>query len=49
MVELAGQGSDEIIRGNNKDKNLKHEYKTNLNILVGTLKDKLVMMILEKK
>lgn len=48
MVELARQESDEIIRENNKDKNLKHEYKTNLNILVGTLKDKLVMMMLEK-
>lgn len=48
MVELARQESDEIIRENNKDKNLKHEYKTNLNILVGTLKDKLIMMMLEK-
>lgn len=48
MIELARQESDEIIELNNKEKNLKHEYKTNLNILVGSLKDKLVMMMLEK-
>lgn len=48
MIELARQESDEIIKEKNKDKNLKHEYKTNLNILVGSLKDKLIMMMLEK-
>lgn len=48
MIELARQESDEIIEANHKEKNLKHQYKTNLNILVGSLKDKLVMMMLEK-
>lgn len=47
MIELARQESDEIINSNNNGKNLKHEYKTNLNILVGSLKDKLVIMMLE--
>ena len=48
MIELARQQSDEIIEENNKEKTLKHEYKTNLNILVGSLKDKLIIMMLEK-
>lgn len=48
MIELVRQESDEIIKTNNKKKNLKHEYKMNLNILVGSLKDKLVLMMLEK-
>ena len=48
MIELARQQSDEIIEENNKEKTLKYEYKTNLNILVGSLKDKLIIMMLEK-
>ena len=48
MIELARQESDEIINENNEEKDLKHEYKTNLNMLVGSLKDKLVLMMLEK-
>lgn len=48
MVELAKQESDEIIETDNRKRNLKHEYKTNINILVGSLKDKLVIMMLEK-
>ncbi len=48
MIELARQESDEIVKEKNKGKNLKHKYKTNLNILIGSLKDKLIMMMLEK-
>lgn len=48
MVELARQESDEIIENRNNDKSLKHDYKTNLNILIGTLKDKFILMVLEK-
>ncbi len=48
MIELARQESDEIVKEKNKGKNLKHEYKTNLNILIGSLKDKLIMMMIEK-
>ncbi|WP_231272851.1 IS4 family transposase [Clostridium botulinum] len=48
MIELARQESDKIIKEKNKGKNLKHEYKTNLNILIGSLKDKLIIMMLEK-
>jgi hypothetical protein len=33
---------------NNEEKDLKNEYKTNLNMLVGSLKDKLILMMLEK-
>ena len=48
MIELAKQESDEIIKENNKEKDLKHEYKINLNMFVGSLKDKLILMMLEK-
>ena len=48
MVELARQESDEIIENMNNDKCLKYEYKTNLNILIGSLKDKFILMMLEK-
>lgn len=40
--------SDEIIREENKDKSLKYEYITNENVLIGKLKDKLVMILLNK-
>jgi IS4 transposase len=48
MIELARQQSDEVIEDRNEDKCLKHEYKTNLNILIGTLKDKFILMMLEE-
>jgi len=40
--------SDEIIREDNAEKALKHEYITNENILIGKLKDKLIMILLNK-
>lgn len=47
MIELARKQSDEIISEKQETKELKHEYKTNLNILIGTLKDKFIIMMLE--
>jgi len=38
--------STELIREQNADKELKHEYVTNENVLIGKLKDKLVMILL---
>ena len=49
MVELARKDSDGIIKSERKTKCNKHEYKTNLNILIGSLKDKLILMILETR
>lgn len=48
MIELAREDSDEIIENDNKGKNLKYEYKTNLNILIGNLKDNLILLFIEK-
>lgn len=47
MAALAKIQSDEKIQERNKEKNLKHEYQTNTNILIGKLKDRLVIMMLE--
>ena len=38
--------ANEIIAGNNKDKNLKYQYQVNTNILIGKLKDSMVLMLL---
>ena len=38
--------STEIIREQNAEKELKHEYVTNENVLIGKLKDKLIMILL---
>lgn len=48
MAELARVQNEEILKEKNNGKKLKYEYKPNLNILIGTLKDKFVMMLLEK-
>ena len=48
MVALAKAEANEKIKEENKDKNLKHEYKVNTNILVGKLKDSLILTLLEK-
>lgn len=49
MVALAKKDANIIIEERNIDKNLKHEYKVNTNILIGKLKDNLILMHLEKK
>lgn len=47
MVTLAKINTDEKIQARNKGKDLKYEYQTNTNILIGKLKDRLVIMMLE--
>lgn len=44
---MARSRSDELIDSRNKVKDLKYKQKTNLNILVGILKEKLIKMLLE--
>jgi len=47
MVTLAKNEANEKIAQNTQDKSLKYEYKVNTNILIGKLKDSLVLMLLE--
>ena len=47
MAALVKNEANEIIAHNNEDKNLKFEYKVNTNILIGNLKDSIVIMLLE--
>lgn len=47
MVTFAKYIADAEIQEDNADKNLKYEYKTNTNILIGKLKDKFIHAILE--
>jgi hypothetical protein len=47
MVALAKNEANEKIAQNNEDKSLKYEYKVNTNILIGKLKDSMVLMLLE--
>jgi hypothetical protein len=49
MASLIKCESDKIIAKEQKDKGLKHEYKTNNNILIGTLKDQIVSLIIETR
>jgi len=48
MVSLAKIDADAAICEENKDKELKYEYKVNTNILIGKLKNSLVLVLLEK-
>jgi hypothetical protein len=48
MIELARKDSDKIVKEDRKEKVLKYAYQTNLNSLVGSLKDKLILMFLEE-
>ena len=47
MVALAKNEANEKIAEANQDKDLKYKYKVNTNILIGKLKDSLVLMLLE--
>ncbi|MGB4589728.1 MAG: IS4 family transposase [Clostridiaceae bacterium] len=47
MMALAKNEANEEIAQKNEDKNLKYEYQVNANILIGKLKDSLVLMLLE--
>jgi hypothetical protein len=46
MAELARKESDKKVTDKNSEKELKYGYKTNLNILIGSLKDKFVQILL---
>jgi len=46
LVSAIKAETDEIISDDLKDKNLKYEYKTNENILIGKLRNKLILIIL---
>lgn len=48
MASIAKAEANYKIEQQNKEKNLKYEYKVNTNILIGKLKDSLVLMLLEK-
>lgn len=48
MIELARKQSDDITYTKQEEKSLKLSYKTNLNVLIGSLKDKLILMLIEK-
>lgn len=48
MVAFAKLQADENITNARKDKNLKYEYKANINIAIGILKDRLISMVLEE-
>jgi len=47
MVALAKRDANQVIEQKNEDKNLKYEYMVNTNILIGKLKDSMVLMLLE--
>lgn len=47
MAALAKNEANEKVTLQNKDKNLKYDYKINMNILIGKLKDTMVLMLLE--
>lgn len=48
MAALAKMQSDEIIQKKNEEKELKHQYKTNVNIMVSELKDELILIMMEQ-
>lgn len=47
MAAIAKNEANEKVAHNHKDKDLKYDYKVNLNILIGKLKDNLVLVLLE--
>lgn len=47
MAALAKHEADEKITRKNAGKGLKYDYKVNMNILIGKLKDSMVLMLLE--
>ncbi|MFD1040726.1 IS4 family transposase [Virgibacillus byunsanensis] len=49
MASIIKRESDELIVEDQREKNLKYEYQTNNNILIGKLKDKIVCFMLEPR
>jgi hypothetical protein len=47
MAAIAKAEANEMIRKNNEGKDLKFEYKVNTNILIGKLKDRLILILME--
>lgn len=47
MAALLKSEANDELNNINSEKNLKYQYKVNTNILIGKLKDKLILMILE--
>lgn len=48
LISFAKMISDDEIEERNQEKELKYEYKTNVNILIGKLKNNLVLMMIEQ-
>ncbi|MGO5064095.1 MULTISPECIES: transposase [unclassified Clostridium] len=48
MVSLAKKDANEAIEEKYKNKSLKYEYKVNTNVLIGKLKDYLIVMLITK-
>lgn len=48
MAALIKHETDQIISKDHEGKGYKHKYKTNVNMLIGTLKNKLTRLLLEK-
>jgi len=47
MAAIAKNEANEKVKKNNSEKKLKYDYKVNINMLIGKLKDSLVLMLLE--
>ncbi|WP_291567936.1 MULTISPECIES: hypothetical protein [unclassified Clostridium] len=48
IVSLTKMNANAIIKEEPNEKNLKYEYKVNTNIIIGKLKNSLVIMLLEE-
>ena len=48
MVSLVKNEANEAIQENDAKKNLKHKYQVNTNILIGKLKDSMILLLLEE-
>lgn len=48
MIALAKKDANQIINENNEGKELKYEYKVNTNVLIGKMKNSLVLTLLEE-
>ena len=48
MAALVKFQSDEIIQKKHEEKELTHQYKTNVNIMVSELKNELILIMIEK-
>uniref|UniRef100_UPI001CFC6994 transposase n=1 Tax=Metabacillus litoralis TaxID=152268 RepID=UPI001CFC6994 len=49
MVALLKNEANEVIDQQDKEKKLKYKYKVNTNIIIGKLKDSMILLLLEKR